>query len=223
MNGISVGFALARVHARHAARPTASDWRRLDAARTASQYLNYARQTGLRRWLHTVTEEETQANSELRLRTAYRHHVAEVAGWLPADSAPSARLIAELPDLPTLDHLYRGGTPQPWMSDDPRLAEALETPPVQPPYATWLARWNDLWPGPRRSLLSGRIGTALRGIVTSGEAPRVAQRLHWAFRTHTLHAAGVYAYLGLVLDDLRLLAGGLARRRPGESRHEEAA
>lgn len=221
MSGVPVGFALARTHARHAQRPGANEWRRLDGVRTASQYLQYARQTGLRFWLRTVGEDQPQAEVELKLRAAFRGHALEVAGWLPAAAAPAARLIADLPDLPALDHLHRGGAPQAWMNDEPRLADALENPLTAPPYEAWMTQWLRL--GPRRGRSTGRLGNALRDLVIPGQASPAAARLHWIFRNRTLDAAGVYAYLGLVLDDIRRLAGGLARRRPGESRHLEAA
>jgi hypothetical protein len=84
-----------------------------------------------------------------------------------------------------------------------------------------MTQWLRL--GPRRTRSTVRLASALRDLVIPGQAPSAAARLHWIFRNRTLDAAGVYAYLGLVLDDIRRLAGGLARRRPGESRHLEAA
>ncbi|MDX1594553.1 MAG: hypothetical protein R3298_09895 [Gammaproteobacteria bacterium] len=223
MSGLPVGFALARVHARHADRPTAAEWRRLDGARTAAQYLQIARRTGLKPWLRGVAEEDPQQVVELKLRAAFRRHVAEVAGWLPAEHRPAARWIARLVDLPALAHLHAGRPPQPWMDDDPVLAPFLDDPPASPPFAEWLGRWRTLWPGPRRDPLAGRLGTALRDTAVPGRADAAAARLHWLFRTRVADAGGVAAYLGLVLDDLRRLAGGLARRRPGERRHLEAA
>jgi len=90
MSGPLLGYALARCHARHGDRPGAAAWRHLDGARTASQYLHFARATGLRDWLRTVSEEEPQERVELKLRHAWRRYVAEVAGWLP----PAVRLAA---------------------------------------------------------------------------------------------------------------------------------
>ncbi len=223
MSGLPIGFALARVHARHAARPTAADWRRLDAARLPAQYLNLARHTGLHTWLHGVDDDAAQGAVELKLRAAYRRHVAEVAGWLPGVAAPAAHLIARLTDLPALASLQRGEPAQPWMAEDPALSAALEATPTAPPYDTWLARWHTAWPGPRRGRQADRLGRALRDVVTRGRAADAAVRLHWIFRGRPVDVAGVYAYLGLVLDDLRRLAGGLARRHPGAARHREAA
>lgn len=223
MSGPALGYALARAHARHAARPTAAEWRRLDGARTAAQYLQYARHTGLRHWLRTVGDDDDQATAELKLRVAFRGHADEVAAWLPSSAVPAVRLIAVLVDLPALDHLHRGGAAQPWMATDPQLGEAVENPPVQPPFATWMTRWRTLAPGPRFDRQAERLGRALCDLVRPGQAASAATRLHWIFRNRMLDARGIHAYLGLVLDDLRRLAGGLARRRPGESRHLEAA
>ena len=223
MSGPAVGYAQARVHARHAARPSIADWRRLDGARTAAQYLQYARHTGLRHWLRSVGDEDGQAAVELKLRVAFRGHADEVAGWLPSPAVPAVRLITTLVDLPTLEHLHRGGAPQPWMTDDPQLADALEDPPARAPLASWLVRWRALAPASVRDRLADRLGITLRDLVIPGRAAPAAARLHWIFRNRMLDAYGVYAYLGLVLDDLRRLAGGLARRRPGESRHLETA
>lgn len=223
MSGLPIGFALARVHARHAERPTAVDWRRLDGARTAAQYIQFARRTGLQPWLRNVAESDAEAVAELKLREAFRRHVAEVAGWLPVEARPAAHWIARLVDLPALAHLHAGRAPLAWMHDDPALAPWLEAPPETPPFAAWQARWDALWPGRQRDPSSERLGAALHDTVVPDHADAAATRLHWLFRTRVADACGVFAYLGLVLDDLRRLAGGLARRRPGERRHLEAA
>ncbi len=222
MSGPGIGYALARAHARHAARPSEVDWRRLDGARTASQYLQQVRQTGLNRWVRAIGDEDDQASVELKLRAAFRAHADEVAGWLPATARPATRLIGELADLPALDHLHRGGTPQAWMADDPALADAFQSTPTQPPFEAWMARWRALDRAAKRARATEWLGTLLRDLVRPGRAASAAARLHWIFRNRMLDASGVHAYLGLVLDDLRRLAGGMARRRPGESRHLEA-
>jgi hypothetical protein len=225
MTGVPIGFALARVHARHAARPSVAEWRHLDGARTPAQYLGYARQGGLRDWLLSITEEETQAAVELKLREAYRRHVIVVASWLPRTARPPAHGISRLIDLPALAHLHAGGRAQQWMHDDPVLAPWLEETATvtegAPPASKWLQAWRTRWPGRRDDPVAARLGRALLGLVTSPQAAPAAKRLHWLFRTHVLDPVGVYAYLGLVIDDLRRLAGGLARRQPGRSRFEE--
>jgi hypothetical protein len=227
MNGLPLGYALARVHARHAARPSAAEWRRLDGTRTPAQYLGQARRTGLSDWLRNVAEEESQAAVELKLRQAYRRHIALVTGWLPYPARTPTRHISRLVDLPALLHLHAGGRVQHWMHDDPALAPWLEEPLItaekMPPAAAWLQSWLADWPGRLDNPVAARLGKALLDLVASHRAAPASRRLHWQFRTHVLDPVGVYAYLGLVLDDLRRLAGGLARRRPGRSRHGEAA
>jgi len=227
MNGTPIGYALARVHARHASRLLPAEWRRLDGARTASQYLNFARRTGLRDWLRNVTEEHEQATVELKLHDAFRHHVVVVSGWLPTSARPAALWIGRLIDLPALTYLHAGGRALHWMDDEPALAplidESMPTPEMMTPVDSWLKRWLTTWPGPHHDPIAAKLGRALLGLVTTQQTAPATERLHWYFRTHAIGPAGVYAYLGLVLDDLRRLAGGLARRRPGQSRFEEAA
>ncbi len=227
MNGTPIGYALARVHARHAMRPLPVEWRRLDGARTAAQYLNFARKTGLCHWLRSITEEETQTTVELKLRDAFRRHTVKVGVWLPAAARPAARHTARLVDLPALAHLHTGGQAQHWMYDDPVLAplinDSAPATDMAAPIDDWLQHWLALCPGPRFDPMAARLGRALLGLVTSPQNTFAADRLHWLFRNHALDSAGVYAYLGLILDDLLRLAGGLARRRPGQSRFEEAA
>ena len=227
MNGTPIGYALARVHARHALRPLPAEWHRLDGARTAAQYLHFARKTGLRHWLRSINEEEAQTTAELTLRDAFRRHTVEVAGWLPATAQPAARHTGRLIDLPALAHLHTGGQAQHWMDDDPVLAplvnDSAPATDMAAPIDAWLKHWLALCPGPRHDNIAARLGGALLGLVTTPQTTFAAHRLHWLFRTHALDSAGVYAYLGLVLDDLLRLAGGLARRRPGQSRFEEAA
>lgn len=225
MSGPLLGYALARCHARHGARPGAAAWRHLDGARTAAQYLHFARATGLRDWLRTVAEEEPQERVELKLRRAWRRYVDEVAGWLPADVRPAAACLADLADLPALTYLHDGGRVQPWMADDPVLAAVLDAAPGHPaaPVEAWRRRWLASWPGAPRDPLARRLGEILLDLVTPGRAAEAAPRLQWLFRSHALDPVGVFAHLGLTLDDLRRLAGGLARRRPGQARFAAAA
>lgn len=230
MSGPPIGYALARCHARHAARPGALAWRRLDGARTAGQYLQLARATGLRPWLRNIGEEEHQQNVELKLRQAFRRYVTEVTGWLPAAARPAALWTARLVDLGALAYLHAGGRVQPWMADDPVLSPETDTAAPQvvvsgsdDPVAAWLEEWRARWPGPRHDPLAPRLGDILLGLVTTGQAPPAAERLRWLFRGHATDPTGIYAHLGLTLDDLRRLAGGLASRRPGQARFAEEA
>ena len=227
MSAAPLAYAAARVHARHGARPDGTAWRRLDGARTPAQYLHYAREAGLRRWLRTVAEDDPQGLVELKLRGVFREHVVEVAGWLPRTARPAARWIAALVDLPARAYLHAGGTPQVWMAEDPVLKPLLEadTGPAEtePPGTAWHARWLRLWPGAARDPVAVRLGHALHDLALGDDPPAAAARLHRLFRNHGLGVAGICAYLGLTLDDLQRLAGGLARRRPGSRRFEEAA
>jgi hypothetical protein len=227
VSGPLLGYALARCHARHGDRPGAAAWRHLDGARTAAQFLHFARATGLRDWLRTVSEEEPQERVELKLRHAWRRYVDEVAGWLPPAVRPAAACLADLADLPALTYLHGGGSVQPWMADDPALAAVLDAPraPWHPtaPVDAWRQRWLASWPGAPHDPLARRLGEILLDLVTPGRAAEAAPRLQWLFRSHALDPVGVFAHLGLTLDDLRRLAGGLARRRPGQARFAAAA
>jgi hypothetical protein len=229
--GVILDYALARVHARHGARPTAADWQRLELAPGRQECLLAARHTGLRAWLDTVADEDDLDTGEARLRERARRYVLEVAGWLPADWQPAARWLAWLPDLEILAYLEQGGTALPWIVRDPRYAawgegaagalahagsaaarEALTADPALTVAGNWKRHWLDLWPRDG-SPPAARLADLL---VRAGEPPWPASGMGLVrlFRDRKHACGAVFAHLGLVLGDLRRLAGLLAFRMP---------
>ncbi|HEY5790970.1 MAG TPA: hypothetical protein VIX81_10115 [Gammaproteobacteria bacterium] len=225
-----LAFALTRIHARHARLPTALDWRRLGEARDRTDCLLQARGTGLRPWLRNVADSDSVDEVEIKLRASQRRYLAEVAGWLAPAWRPATLWLGRLTDLAPLEYLRQGGNPLPWMELDPALAPwvrpgeprpsgtGLTDPapllahPERDPADAWRGHWLSLWPGscpPQAGPLAG----ALANVAVAG-SPAARARLLSVFRGTPLHVAALFAHLGLFTDDLRRLAGELARRLP---------
>ena len=164
-------YAQARMQARHGSRPNDHDWRRLDSIGNLANYLQAANQTTLRIWIEGLHDGNNSHDIEQHLKRCFRKHVEEIARWLPARWAVVLRPLAQLPDLPALQHLLAGGTAPAWMLDDPDLracvsenlatrAAALEASghaylatawqrEINLPHA-WYDNWRSLWPAASR-------------------------------------------------------------------------
>ena len=160
-------YVQARLQARHGDRADERVWRRLDSIGNLANYLQTAGHTTLRIWTNGLHEGNSSHEIELALRRNFRSYVAEIARWQPARWAVVVRPLAQLPDLPALQHLLGGGTAPAWMLDDPELracsseslttrAAALETAGlayladawqrgIALPQA-WHDHWRSQWP-----------------------------------------------------------------------------
>jgi hypothetical protein len=156
-----------RLQARYGQLPDATDWRRLEAITALSHLLQTARTTGLRPWLFNIAAQGDSHMMEKSLRVQLRHHIDEVARWLPPPWRPALAWCAVLPDLPALQHLLDGAATPGWLLDDERLKpygndlqalrlQALRDSPYAPLLdgapgethlaAAWAAHWRSLWP-----------------------------------------------------------------------------
>lgn len=160
-------YAQARMQARHGERADDRVWRRLYSIGNLANYLQAASQTTLHIWTEGMHDGNNSHEIELTLRRHYRLYVEQVARWLPARWSAVVRLLAQLSDLPALQHLLSGASAPAWMLDDPELrmytsenlatrAAALETSghaylatawqqEIALPHA-WYEHWRSLWP-----------------------------------------------------------------------------
>ncbi len=235
----SFAYAQARVQARYGDRLEDSDWQRLGAARTVSQYLETARATSLAQWVAPLSQDMDHHQQERVLRAVWRDAVDEVSGWLPAEWQEAARLWAELPELPGIEHVRRGRAAPDWAERDEHLAEALpETPgaPEENAGADWLARWRAAWPEPARAQIDAleAIGVALFPGFEATDVPvpppayRIADKaidaeLVRLFRRHAQTPAAIFAYLAFAWRDFERLRGGLIRRQLFQDGRERSA
>jgi hypothetical protein len=156
-------YLQARLQARHGDRPSAEDWRLLEASAELSHYMDAVRRTALKRWIKDLNHEMPPEAIERALRAAWRDAVDEVAGWSPERWREAVAWLRWLPDLPAIEHLMRGGKVPPWMRADPvmralaydepaRRHEALAGLPLAPLHPdgeetalrvveTWVEEW----------------------------------------------------------------------------------
>jgi len=124
MTGLS-GFAYAqvRLQSRFGQRADEHVWLRLHNILDLASYLQVAQQTPLRPWVLGVGSSHSSHQIELALRQKYRHHVDEVASWMPADWRVPLQWIKRLADLPALQYLLGDGVALDWMKVDPDISE----------------------------------------------------------------------------------------------------
>ncbi|MGB5472106.1 MAG: hypothetical protein WBQ78_01350 [Gammaproteobacteria bacterium] len=178
-------YAQARLQARLGDRADDQLWRRLHGSGDLAGYLQAASQTPLHTWTAGLHAGNNSHDIELTLRHHYRGYVGEIARWLPARWTIVVRALAQLPDLPALQHLLEGNTAPAWMHDDPELRACTSENPAtrdaaleQSGYA-WLAtarqreivlpqawhdHWRSLWPkSPRQTAGLQHVGQLLLG------------------------------------------------------------
>lgn len=117
----SLELAHARIWARHGQRPDDALWRRIETTRDLSALLELARGSSLASWVAGVAPTADVPAIEAALRRHWGERVTEVASWMPQRWQRALLWCGVLVDLPSLQHLARGGAAQPWMSDDARL------------------------------------------------------------------------------------------------------
>jgi hypothetical protein len=160
-------YVQVRLQARHGARPDEAVWRHLQGTSDFANYLQLARHTPLRPWVASLDPGQDSDQIEGELRRLYRHHVDEVAGWVPAAWRPAVLWVRRLPDLPALQYLISGGPVPLWLQDDAELHDmgcltvdsrrqimeesecnifltAFQADASFPD--AWLSHWRTLWP-----------------------------------------------------------------------------
>lgn len=157
-----LGYAQARIQARHAARPAPVFWRQLQAGRQIDHLLETLRASPLARAVAGVTASATPHELEARLRQFWVEQCRTTARWHPERWQPALEWLSWLPWLPALTWLERGRAPLAWMQADAMLAPlvtvpaderpaALEAGPLAPLAAAWRdggalpAAWDSHW------------------------------------------------------------------------------
>ena len=162
-----IAYAQARIQSRYGERADAGVWLKLHNIYDLGSYLQTAQQTALRPWVLGLSSTHSSHDIELALRQKYRHHVDEVASWMPANWQRSLQWIRRLADLPLLQYLLAGGEPLEWMKSDPEISDFTADDPQQRVQAIreagngalvdswqrsgsmlpgWLLQWNSLHP-----------------------------------------------------------------------------
>ena len=164
-------YVQVRLQARHGARPDEALWRSLQGTSDFANYLQLARHTPLQSWVRTLDPGQSSDEIEAELRRLFRHHVDEVAGWVPPVWRPAVVWVRRLPDLPALQHLLSGEPVPAWLQDDAELRdmgclavdsrlEAMQhsdcnvflmaSQTGESLTDAWLNHWRTLWPGTAR-------------------------------------------------------------------------
>jgi hypothetical protein len=125
-----LAYAQIRVQSRYGARAEAGVWLKLHNIHDLGSYLQAAQQTPLHPWVLGLSSTHTSDDIELALRQKYRHHVDEVAGWMPVDWRKPVQWIKRLTDLPIIQYLITGGEPHDWMKSDPDISPFTADDPL---------------------------------------------------------------------------------------------
>lgn len=161
-----LGYAQARIQARHAARPGAAFWRQLESGQDYEHVLETLRTSVIANAVSGLSAASDVHEIEARLRHHWASECATVAGWYPPPWRPAFEWLACFAWLPALAWLQHGRPPLAWMHADARLAPiastsgeeriaALADGPFAPFAAAWPAgesltvaweaHWRSLW------------------------------------------------------------------------------
>jgi hypothetical protein len=233
------GYAQARLQARHAERLSESAWAALGGQGDAQAFVERARQTPLRRWLHGISGGASVHEIERRLRREFVAAIERVARWVPRRWRAAVECCAALVYLPLASRLRSEEAREAWMDDE--AAFALSAIAWRPPLASgetrdgtaldaWLGVWRASWPRgapDARARLEGAIGrlrAELRLLAPLAAREALAGREVWSrrralaaefarrFRADSLTAAAVFDALLLDALELERLRAELVRR-----------
>jgi hypothetical protein len=235
-------YALARIHARHGARPREAQWRMLEASRDLAHHLEALRSSSLAPWCSTLEASADTHAIERALRARWRRYVDEVASWHPENWRPWLAWVAWVPLLPLLDALARPEPAPPWMLADPLLGPlalgareergaAVRRGPLAPLAETfvgrqslatlWKAHWDRLLP-PADSDTRALLRAFLRCVDRSARALSPADDSAAAREVLASELAALFRASGgtalASLCHLALIALDLERLRGGLAR-----
>lgn len=207
-----MAYAQVRMLSRYGERADASVWIKLHTIDDLGSYLQTAQQTPLRPWVLGLSSSHSSHDLELALRQKYRHHVDEVAGWMPANWQKPVQWIKRLVDLPVLQYLGSGGEPLNWMRSDPAISDFTVDDPLVRLQAIrqagsramadswlqsgsmlsgWLSQWNSIRP---------------RSINFDRGLQSLEQLLHQQMQLQTQHPGlALPSDYEIILDQLRLI------------------
>ena len=225
----SLAYALTRMHARIAERPSAEARGRLLAIGDFGHFLQAAARSGFAAWLTRLGPGSTSHQVELALRLGYRELLGEVTRWLPERWQAGMNWLKLAPELPALNRLLRGETAPAWMRQDPWLAGLLDEhgrldrdrlarawPELAEVEADrlgrrWLERTRIELPA--SGSRSGReLDALLRGQLEPATGLGDPLELELAFRRRPEATLRVLAFAALAQRDLEFLRGQLTRR-----------
>jgi hypothetical protein len=226
----SLAYALTRMHARFAERPTAEARKRLVAVGDFGHFLQAAAGAGFSAWLTRLGPASSSHQIELSLRLRFRELLGEVGQWLPDRWSRGIDWLKLAPELPALDRLLRGEAAPAWMRQDPLLAALLdeqghldraELARRVPEFADvradmldrrWLQQTRIELPD-----LGGRSAEQLQALLHGQVEPDPGSddslQLELAFRRRPEAALKIVAFAALARRDLEFLRGQLTRRR----------
>jgi len=226
-----LAYVQTRIQSRHGERLDEADWRSLEAARSAGQFLDLARNTSLAPWADRLSAEMEPHIIERRLRAAWRETVEEIATWLPERWQKPIRSLAILPELPVRDYIARGYAPPSWLEDNNTLNDAALSSEMEKRVegssigTDWLGRWREFRPSlsvAEASALDKLIGQLFTNFKnTSYETPASHYRPSRAvieaaclriFRRHAGSPIAALAYLLLAMLDFERFRGELLKR-----------
>jgi hypothetical protein len=147
----SIEYAQARLQSRHGQRASDAQWQQLESTREFVALLDVVRTGPLRHWVAGLTAQASAPQIEALMRGHWQAAVDEVEGWMPPAWNAAVAWCAVLPDLPLLQHLARGGVPDPWMQDDARWRDLCAAPHDERPALLAATHWRALaraWAAP---------------------------------------------------------------------------
>lgn len=121
IGGLSLEYAYARTAARLAQRPDERLWQRTRSARSMPALLETVRASPAAAMVSGITPDDADL-LELAFRQQLRLHIAEVAGWAPAEWRSALQFCTLLLDLPALLDLLGTDAPPRWIAADPQLS-----------------------------------------------------------------------------------------------------
>jgi hypothetical protein len=227
-------YALARVQARHGARPVPSEWRRLESSHDLGQFLEAARSSLFGPWIATLDRNRDIHVIERTLRQSWRDYVRKVASWHPRRWQAWLNWIEWLPTLELIAQLGRKDSRPAWIQADPILGAApgagsaleLFAPAISGTVVVtelWLSRWRALQPsvdGDTTQLLA-MVAKAVREYVqrlgledadTAALNERLRERLRRVFRAAAGSPVASLCHLALMALDFERLRGDLLSR-----------
>jgi len=233
-------YACARIGARFGERPNEAAWRAIAVVRGFAPFLDAARTPAFRRWIRGIAPDATPHAIESALSGHWRALIDEVLAWMPERWGAAIAWAGVLVNLPSAQHLARGGAPLSWMPDEPALREldrnagspapGSALAPLAPAWSNperLLRAWTDEWscrvPRPREApsplaecgrLLAAHREALVASPIADGALARrtLVARLSSLYRRATLDPAAAFIFLALSALDMERLRGELLRR-----------